>query len=49
MSIQFLYEDKKGAVVDEYGRLDPVGYIIDEEQYHLESLSSYTQYLPTLS
>jgi hypothetical protein len=45
MSIQFLYEDGKGTVVDEYGRPEPMDYIVDEEQYRLETLSSYSQYL----
>lgn len=44
MSIQFLYEDGNGAVVDEYGRPEPMDYIVDEEQHGLETLSSYTQY-----
>ncbi|KAL1928962.1 hypothetical protein VTP01DRAFT_2021 [Rhizomucor pusillus] len=48
MSIQFLYEDGKDAVVDEYGRPEPMDYIVDEEQYRLETLSSYTQYLSIL-
>lgn len=48
MSIQFLYEDGKGTIVDEYGRPEPMDYIVDEEQYRLETLSSYTQYLSKL-
>jgi hypothetical protein len=48
MSIQFLYEDGKGTVVDEYGRPEPMDYIVDEEQYRLETLSSYAQYLSKL-
>jgi hypothetical protein len=48
MSIQFLYEDGKGAVVDENGKPEPMDYIVDDEQYRLETLSSYTRYLSTL-
>ncbi|KAL1935086.1 hypothetical protein VTP01DRAFT_4226 [Rhizomucor pusillus] len=46
MSIQFFfYEDGQGNAVDEYGRSEPTDYVVDEEQYALETLSSYTQYL----
>ena len=45
MNIQFLFENGKGSVVDEYGRPEPMDYIVDEEQFRLETLSSHTQYL----
>ncbi|KAL1925861.1 hypothetical protein VTP01DRAFT_7285 [Rhizomucor pusillus] len=45
MSIQFIYEDGQGTVVDGQGRPEPLDYVIDEEQYALETVSSYTQYL----
>ncbi|KAL1934962.1 hypothetical protein VTP01DRAFT_4102 [Rhizomucor pusillus] len=45
MSIQFFYEDGQGNAVDEYGRSEPTDYVVDEEQYALETTSSYTQYL----
>jgi transposase len=45
MNIQFLYENGKGSVVDEYGRPEPMDYIVDEEQFCLKTLSSHTQYL----
>ncbi|GAB5590838.1 hypothetical protein Unana1_05738 [Umbelopsis nana] len=48
MSIQFLYEDGKGIVVDEHGKPEPMDYIVDEEEYRLETLNSYTQYLATV-
>ena len=48
MNIQFLFENGKGSVVDEYGRPEPMDYIVDEEQFHLETLSSHTQYLARL-
>ena len=49
MNIQFLFENGKGSVVDEYGRPEPMDYIVDEEQFRLETLSSHTQYLAQLS
>ena len=48
MSIQFLFENGKGSVVDEYGRPEPMDYIVDEEQFRLETLTSHTQYLAQL-
>jgi hypothetical protein len=44
MNIQSLYENGKGSVVDEYGRPKPMDYIVDEDQFRLETLSSHTQY-----
>ncbi|CEG75259.1 hypothetical protein RMATCC62417_10332 [Rhizopus microsporus] len=48
MNIQLLFENGKGSVVDEYGRPEPMDYIVDEEQFRLETLSSHTQYLAQL-
>ncbi|OAD67335.1 hypothetical protein PHYBLDRAFT_63665 [Phycomyces blakesleeanus NRRL 1555(-)] len=48
MNIQFLFEKGKGSVVDEYGSPEPIDYIVDEEQFRLETLSSHTQYLSQL-
>ncbi|KAG1578520.1 hypothetical protein G6F48_011862 [Rhizopus delemar] len=48
MNIQFLFENGKGSIVDEYGRPEPMDYIVDEEQFRLETLSSHTQYLAQL-
>lgn len=45
MSTQFLYEDGQGNVVDENGRPEPMDYIVDQEQFALETISSHTQYL----
>lgn len=47
--LQFLFENGKGSVVDEYGRPEPMDYIVDEEQFRLETLSSHTQYLAQLA
>lgn len=38
----------KGSVVDQYGRSDPTDYIVDEEQFRLETLNSHKQYLAQL-
>ncbi|CEG82112.1 hypothetical protein RMATCC62417_16234 [Rhizopus microsporus] len=48
MNIQFLYENGKCSAVDEYGGPEPMDYIVDEEQFRLETLSSHTQYLAQL-
>ncbi|CAO3687951.1 unnamed protein product [Rhizopus microsporus] len=45
MSFQIFYEDGHRNAVDEYGRPEPMDYIIDEERYALETVSSHTQYL----
>ncbi|GAB5593207.1 hypothetical protein Unana1_08107 [Umbelopsis nana] len=45
MSIQFFYEDGQGSAIDEYGRPEPMDYVVDEERYALETISSYTRYL----
>ena len=36
------YEDGHGNAVDEYGRPELMDYIIDEERYALETVSSHT-------
>jgi transposase len=45
MSIQFFYEDGQGNAIDEYVRPEPMDYVVDEERYALETISSYTRYL----
>ena len=42
MNFQSLFENGKGSVVDKYGRPEPMDYIVDEEQFRLETLSSHT-------
>ncbi|KAG1208848.1 hypothetical protein G6F69_006871 [Rhizopus microsporus] len=44
MSFQIFYEDRHGNAVDEYGRPEPMDYIIDEERYALETVSSKRAY-----
>ncbi|KAL1933526.1 hypothetical protein VTP01DRAFT_7616 [Rhizomucor pusillus] len=48
MSIQVFYENGQGNAVNGYGRPEPMDYGVDEEQYALETRSSYTQYLRNL-
>ena len=38
----------KGSIVKEYDRSKPMDYIVDEEPFRLETLSSHTQYLAQL-
>ncbi|ORE10577.1 hypothetical protein BCV72DRAFT_254249 [Rhizopus microsporus var. microsporus] len=45
MSFQIFYEGVHSNAVDEYGRPEPMDYIIDEERYALETVSSHTQHL----
>ncbi|KAI8967867.1 hypothetical protein BDF20DRAFT_839710 [Mycotypha africana] len=40
---KFLYNDGKGTVVGELGRLEPMDDIVDKEQYRLEALIPSTQ------
>ncbi|KAG0163018.1 hypothetical protein DFQ30_000860 [Apophysomyces sp. BC1015] len=51
--MKFSLPDKDCSQYEHYenklARAEPMDYIVDEEQYRLESLSSYTQYLSTLS
>ena len=42
---QFFYEDGKGNAVDENGRPEPMDYIVDQNVFALESLTSHTEYL----
>ncbi|KAL1934234.1 hypothetical protein VTP01DRAFT_6416 [Rhizomucor pusillus] len=49
MSIQIFYKDGQGNVVDEHGRPEPMDYIVDEEVYALQTVSSHTQYLRNIA
>jgi transposase len=42
------YEDGQGHVVDEHACPEPMDYVVDEEQYTLQPISSHTDYLRTL-
>ncbi|ORE01593.1 hypothetical protein BCV72DRAFT_299098 [Rhizopus microsporus var. microsporus] len=48
MSNQFFYEVGQGHVIDEHGCPEPMDYVVDEETYTLQTLSSHTDYLHTL-
>ncbi|KAG0732113.1 hypothetical protein G6F60_014493 [Rhizopus arrhizus] len=48
MNGQFYYEDGQGHVVDEHGCPEPMDYVVDEEMYTLQTISSHTDYLHTL-
>lgn len=48
MRLQFLYEDGQGITVYEDGKTEPMDYIIDQEQYASETISSHTQYLQAM-
>ncbi|KAL4210760.1 hypothetical protein AB4K20DRAFT_1947938 [Rhizopus microsporus] len=41
MSFQIFYEDGHGNAVDEYGRPEPMDYIIDEERYASETENNF--------
>lgn len=43
-----MYKGRKGTVADEHERPELMDYIVEEEQYCLEILSSYTQCLSTV-
>ncbi|KAG1171493.1 hypothetical protein G6F70_006942 [Rhizopus microsporus] len=45
MRFQIFYKGGHSNTVDEYGRPEPMDYIIHEERYALETVSSHTQYL----
>ncbi|ORE14700.1 hypothetical protein BCV71DRAFT_186751, partial [Rhizopus microsporus] len=45
LSAQFSYKDEQGNIVDENGRPEPMNYIVDQEQFALETISSHAQYL----
>lgn len=45
MSAQFSYEDGQGNVVDENCGSESMDYIVDQEQFALETISSHAQYL----
>ncbi|KAL1927432.1 hypothetical protein VTP01DRAFT_3669 [Rhizomucor pusillus] len=49
MSNQFFYEDGQGHVVNERGYQEPMDYVVDEEVCALQTVSSHTDYLRTLS
>lgn len=49
MDNQFFYEDGQGNFVNEHGWPKPVDSVVDEELYAIETVSSHTQYLQSIS
>ncbi|ORE21517.1 hypothetical protein BCV71DRAFT_261148 [Rhizopus microsporus] len=50
MNIQFVFENGKRSVIDEYGRPEPMDYIVDEEQFSSSNIElSYTIFSSTAS
>lgn len=48
MNGQFFYEDGQGHVSDEHGCPELMDYVVDEEMYTLQTISSHIDYLHTL-
>ncbi|KAI8047840.1 uncharacterized protein B0P05DRAFT_642167 [Gilbertella persicaria] len=47
MSTIFLYEDGHGRVVDENGDPEPMDYIVDQNEFIVETIATHTEYLKT--
>ncbi|KAI9279004.1 hypothetical protein BDA99DRAFT_578696 [Phascolomyces articulosus] len=45
----FFYEEGQGNPVNENGRLEPMDYIVDQNLYALESLTSHTEHLQNVN
>ncbi|KAG1146745.1 hypothetical protein G6F46_007772 [Rhizopus delemar] len=45
MSAIFLYEDRYGNFIDENGGPEPMGYIIDQDEFIVETIATHTDYL----
>lgn len=45
MSTIFLYEDGHGNVVDESGGPEPMDYIVDQNEFIIETIATHTKYL----
>ncbi|KAG0736281.1 hypothetical protein G6F57_014190 [Rhizopus arrhizus] len=45
MSTIFLYEDGHGNVVDENGGPEPMDYIVDQNEFIVETIATHTEYL----
>ncbi|KAG0755293.1 hypothetical protein G6F57_010065 [Rhizopus arrhizus] len=49
MSTIFLYEDGHGNVVDEKGGPEHMDYIVDENEFVVETLTTHSEYMQTVS
>ncbi|KAI8060426.1 uncharacterized protein B0P05DRAFT_574784 [Gilbertella persicaria] len=47
MSTILLYEDGHGRVVDENDGPEPMGYIVDQNEFIVEIIATHTEYLKT--
>ncbi|KAG1474790.1 hypothetical protein G6F56_000141 [Rhizopus delemar] len=45
MSTIFLYEDEHGNVIDENGGPEPMHYIVDKNEFIVETITTHTEYL----
>jgi hypothetical protein len=45
MSTVFLFEDGHGNVVDENGGPEPMEYIVDQNEFVVETIATHTDYL----
>jgi hypothetical protein len=45
MSTIFLYEDGHGNVIDEKGGSEPMDYIVDQNEFIVETVATHTEYL----
>ena len=45
MSTLFLYEDGQGNVIDENGGPEPMDYIVDQNEFIVETIAIHTEYL----
>jgi hypothetical protein len=45
MSAIFLFEDGYGNVVGENGGSEPMNYIVDENEFMVETIAAHTEYL----
>jgi transposase len=45
MSTIFLYEDGQGNVIDENGGPEPMDYIVDQNEFIVETIATHTEYL----
>ncbi|KAI8646716.1 hypothetical protein BD408DRAFT_359170 [Parasitella parasitica] len=48
MSAIFLFEDGHGNVVDENGGPEPMEYIVDQNEFIVESIATHSEYLKNM-
>lgn len=45
MSTIFLFEDGHRNVIDENGGLEPIEYIVDQDEFVVEAIATHSEYL----